>query len=911
MKPIRTGTFFPTRTGHVRRALLVPFAVLAVAGAMFVSEKLAPTPVDAARPERAARAPEPRTDPAVPRETGLPTAAAATGSTQRSGDLGERARAADDGPAGGRFLIVTAVDEATGDPIPGLGLQAFREQGGKSLLGEAITDDDGRAVFDELDRDLVLVESGRRPPYAPTLGAAWVPVGERGALELRVGRGGRVVGRIVDDLGAPLDGATIHLSRTSSGRRFGGSGGHDDEVVATTDVDGRFAVDAVHSRPLGVWLVDGEPRPERWDEVGVFARFRGVRTRTLAHVAAGQEVDLGDLTVGRAMRYVGRVIDHDGAAVAGAAVASDRHSMELRFRRAPPENPVFATTTDADGRFEVWGLQSRTFRVLAPDGRREYFEGPELDWGETSEPLTFQLHPATRIRLQLLSDGQRWTQPDSAPWRERVPAVLVDDGELEAYAIEDGDHFAVAWPVAPENVHAFRIGVEGHRPVRHEFLAPPRTDELVVVELEPWPVLRLEVLPPNVREHEPWASDPDHRSPVHLRACLARAERARERCCGLGSSATFGLGAEPGVLELTVRTSEPYWIHATGRGIERPLPGDLAEAPGDGRLDALRGLGYGQGTGDVVPASFGPFVPGPDAHPIRLDVDVSAFAAEVADGTEEPPPPSSPDDLVPRGRITVELADARTGDAVRGYGRVEVEDEDGDVRRFTDHGTELALRPPPGRWTVEVGASGYEPRSLVGTSVPGTTTSLGVVALEPRPAWRARLAPGDAWRGSLRIRLWSAGDDDWSRWVHGVGGLDEPWLAGHDLPPTVLVQVSSWSPPRAQRVRIERWSPDETREIPLEPWRDVAFDVAGLAPQHAELSIRIRVRLPAGDPRSPGVTLLEAAREGLVGGRVRYRCAVAAGTYDVRADSALYDFDPYPIDVADDDGLQVFTLPAR
>jgi len=807
-----------------------------------------------------------------------------------------------------RHLTVHVVDAATGAPFADLPLVAFREQGGNRRLGEAVTDERGRATFDELDRDLVLVETRRRPPHAATLGAAWIPDGERRTLELRVGRGGRLSGRVVDDVGQPIDGATLHLSNGAHGERFVGGPERPihrtvvtDEVVARTDADGRYAIEAVASRPVGVWLVDGEPRPEAWEAVQVQARHRGARSPAQRQqVEPGADVELEDLIVDRARRYHGTIVDHDGRPVAGAVVTAGRDEMEVRFkgRDTYVDDPSHVATTDESGRFDVLlGRSSWSARVQVRDGRREYFELPPLEPGETSEPLRWRLRPTTRIRLVVTSGGERVPIDDPEwPFRKAIELELSSGECLEAFADEHDDGALVAWPCRPDEAIAFELSVPGHETVRHAFARPPRLDELVAIQLEPLPTIRLELVTEDLFEHEPWKSDPSHRSIGQIVACLGDAPRRADRggCCGLGAWKRFELGSTTNRVDLHVNTREPYWIHAEGRGL------DLQ--------------------------SFGPFVPGPDVHPIGLALDFAAFAPEPDDDEgqeepdEEPPPPSIPTDASEDelGRVTAEIVDAATGEGVVARGEIEAERADGRSVRYASRGPELELAAPPGLWTVELSRTGYESRSIPVSCRAGETTHLGLVRLVPKPVWRARLVLGDDWLGELTVRGSSDVRDGWSF----TARLDDPsatFLVGDDLPSELTFRVGSWSSRRMQWIAVDRWDPDDVAELELAPWRDVRIDVGGLAAGHE----RVQVSVALGPASGPSTDVAASPR--LLGGgrpgsltlervdrdRARYGAAVAAGRYVVRATSVLYDFEPLAIDVRDVDGPQVFSLRAR
>jgi RNA polymerase sigma-70 factor (ECF subfamily) len=188
------------------------------------------------------------------------------------------------------------------------------------------------------------------------------PSVERGHVielgDIRLARGTRFHGRVVDRAGAPQAGLDVTLDRY---------GGFDGSVAAITDTtfrtndDGTFVAD--EALPPGRYLVllgrRHNPTP---DEVTV-----GAPTDDAA-------LELVVDTCRAPMRLDGTVVDTTGAPIAGVAVLR-QHGIDARFLRC--------TTTDADGRFHL-GRQPGD-----PDALLLQFEHPEFEPAAPPTPFVF------------------------------------------------------------------------------------------------------------------------------------------------------------------------------------------------------------------------------------------------------------------------------------------------------------------------------------------------------------------------------------------------------------------------------------------------------------------------------------------------------------------------------------------
>lgn len=198
----------------------------------------------------------------------------------------------------GEPLEVRVLDAVSGAALAGASVVAASQQGRAGLFHLLTTDGDGRAAALALARPAGLTVEA--PGYGPVYRT--VPSGPR-ELTVRLVRTGRVAGRVAFADGRPAAGCTVVASSPSSQR-----------VETTADGDGRYALEDLAA---GGWLVfaggDGAVSPE-------VAEVRGGGYNPLVVELAGGASVTRDLVVVAAVELRGRVLDADGAPVAGARV---------------------------------------------------------------------------------------------------------------------------------------------------------------------------------------------------------------------------------------------------------------------------------------------------------------------------------------------------------------------------------------------------------------------------------------------------------------------------------------------------------------------------------------------------------------------------------------------------------------
>ena len=316
---------------------------------------------------------------------------------------------------GSGSLSLTFIDDATGTPIPELRFAVFVEQPALALIELGTSDARGRARIVGLEHDLVLIETLRAPPHATSIAAAWLADDPQQSLELRVGLGGSVSGRVVDDTGVPVDGAGVMLFDTSRVAAFWSKDAGPSARVATrTDDAGAFLFEAMKSSGDGVWLIDGEARPESWRKLNVTAEDQS--EWQYVQVGDGQDVRVRDFVVERRRVYAGVVLDAEGVFLPGALVSADAWRLEAWTgpSLSGPGQSGFEvgdseTLTDASGAFELQVAGGvRRLAVWAPSLVPEPFGVPALDPAGRAEGLVLRLSRRAVLEIELVDEaGER------------------------------------------------------------------------------------------------------------------------------------------------------------------------------------------------------------------------------------------------------------------------------------------------------------------------------------------------------------------------------------------------------------------------------------------------------------------------------------------------------------------------
>jgi protocatechuate 3,4-dioxygenase beta subunit len=261
-------------------------------------------------------------------------------------------------------------------------LPATRPTGPMGMPPQTLTDQDGRFVFTNLvpgGYHMQVQKTGfaplSEPGRAPT---AQVSAGQTTELALHLQRGAVIAGKILDSSGEPVTDARIMAMR----RFIGGPPGASAARLMPAPVAGMNQ----QTNDLGEFRVAGLPPGEYVVAVmpaggspfggpAVTPAANGMAATTTYYpgttdpaaaqtikVAAGQTADnvVFSLQSVPSFRIAGRVVDENGAAVAGAMVTL------LADPRAPSfMGPLGHARTGDDGRFTIAGVSSGTYRVSA------------------------------------------------------------------------------------------------------------------------------------------------------------------------------------------------------------------------------------------------------------------------------------------------------------------------------------------------------------------------------------------------------------------------------------------------------------------------------------------------------------------------------------------------------------------
>lgn len=323
-----------------------------------------------------------------------------------------------------RVLDDLGVPVANAEVRTGSGETAFTDADGTAHL-EQVTEGEG---FDlTVDGEGYLERQRMVPPPLPE------------ALELELQRAAMVRGRLIDGSGEPVADAEVRLQRQQYFR---------DRPAAA---DGTFSVELV---------------PDRRQEL----RFRSPSTvevvRRLEPIAAGAEVDLGDVALPAGWAITGRLLRGDTAEpVAGAAVWALRSGVSGGPLSAWLFDAKVSTHSDTEGEFRLSGLEAgpATVRIESPGlAPREIDVAPEEEAPEPLDVGDVELAPgatvhvtgrATEPAVARLDWKREWREMDmlTAPyldgeaWMRHAPA-----GPAILSVVRRGEQLCEAEVVVPE-----------------------------------------------------------------------------------------------------------------------------------------------------------------------------------------------------------------------------------------------------------------------------------------------------------------------------------------------------------------------------------------------------------------------------------------------------------------------------
>ncbi len=842
----------------------------------------------------------------------------------------------------GSFLEVLVLDDATGLPLTGVELSLFSERPKLAGYGYATTNQAGRAQFSELSENLYLVASRRTPPYAEGLGVAWVSDRSQQELVLRLTHGGSIAGRVVDDLGEPLEGATIAVSDgTGFSRSILGIKALNAQtgVALRSDHDGRFQIDAVRSEPKGVWLVDGEVRQERLEAVRITARLQGGRASASTRVEEGRKSDIEDMVIPRSRSLSGIVVDERGKRLPKVFVSVNKDRIWLSQNEGDSgftaglaqlmQDPSFLieheeARTDEWGRFE---LHTRTTPYVAlvrgHNGAKQLEELERVAPGESLDDIELELKTATPLSLRLVEEGGRPISPTPIPQSshlqysshfflgDRVHFVpIFSEGASPSSArnnlkslFSDDGQYAPSFNFDLSQVAELLIYPDGYHMERLTNFAQA-TESPRTIQLKPLPHIRV-----RLRISEDWPRKEIYQ--LHKRldvfasslspAQLPDSASSRNlKQSGLGSNLSLRLGVQPELLTLPVLREGEYWVYL--------VPGWTS----DRNVFELR-----QVAGPYSSASK-------EVHEIQLTIEFLAHLAIDSEGADPKVAPGVQMQPYPQvesgtGQVTLRLTNATTGEAIP-EARVWLRKEDKSNYSTTlmngEPGSYLASDLPAGTWQPNFRSSDYEPVEWEKfTLAPGEHLDLGNKTLLPRPRLEGHLLLSNGAKAPARSSITIT---DFSDAYYGTtygeteadGFFDIPIASQEVAHFYVRSQVLAFNrtPFLGQQfcVDIAKWQ----GELPLQPWRPVDFILEGIGQEkrHEPCDLGLKpvhcsdASHPAFESKWLRIT------EPQLDGRRRFRTVLPTGTYTPEASGGTIALMPTPFAVLEGDGVQQIHL---
>jgi len=278
------------------------------------------------------------------------------------------------------------VEADTGKPLAGIRLVAR----GEGAVFQARSLADGRYSFRGLGprRYRLSAEDDRFVPWVKSVSVA---AGQAETQDVPLARAATLVGRVVNEEGAPIEGARVLVSRS----------GENVVLAFVRSLEGEQAV--VHTARDGSFRAT---RLASGDNQRLDVRHDEYEERAIGGISLSPGVTRSGLSVvmRRGLALRGIVRDADGKPLAGCEVTlsssrsirAGRGGVQMQF--VGPANQV-RRETSADGRFEFRGLKTGDYTVAA---RRSGFSRAAVDpvhvaEARAVEPLELTLRPGSTI----------------------------------------------------------------------------------------------------------------------------------------------------------------------------------------------------------------------------------------------------------------------------------------------------------------------------------------------------------------------------------------------------------------------------------------------------------------------------------------------------------------------------------
>lgn len=864
----------------------------------------------------------------------------------------EEAEAGDDPDAefrGTGTVTLTVVDAASDAPLSDLPFLCWSERPQVHVYARGVTDAKGQAELANLPEDVVIFETGRRPPNANTIFATWLRNGSHREVTMRVGRGGRILGRVVDDLGHPLEGVEVTFDPRPGQESMAFSKSLIEEssviaerfkrrrdLIAKSGPDGRFEADALLSRYSAIWIKHGAPDPRNELPIAVWLKWRQLRHDLQVKVEDGATSDVGDVAIPRSRIFAGHVVDKDGTPVAEALVSArwSRANM-LRMRSADPLSAArrselrelsdydgfdgtawpgeadFAlgdeeALTANDGGFELDMTASGMVAVATRDGRFQTFQMPDGAPGTRTDGVELRLKNQTLLALDVTQDGGRAFEPRHQRDWIQVTAIAADGSEFGGESHSGGaGQFESRWYELPnDRIVALAVDLSGYERWRSPWHPPTSGREALAVDLVSRSRLPIKL---RFELHDPKERASLRKRSIQAVACLLPPERAlasKERArCGLDAEGWINFGPKADV-DLAVANGREWHVYVYG-----PFVADSNQF-------------------EWIHA--GAFVPGDERHEIELPPVSLSWVAEQA-RLEQEWQKKSGERISADWRLAsvrVNAIDARSGAPIaKPHVSVRTSPDPNSWSGFSgdDSGGVFKIRVLSGHHAAKVGADGYRDSAEMEYTVePGATADLGTVALEPMPHYAFDLvdvggAPA-AGRYSVSVyfsevkRPLFGGVDaravalDGSRFELRAELPDRFFLAvGQETDEKGVATRAAWT----QRYELERWNPEETPKIVLHRWHatTLAVDLTAISADLRGAAFGLTLaREPAVGDRAP-YSVSESHDAGA--DEHRYLLVLPTGRYLIRGGNGLFSIPDTPFELTDEQDDVSLKIAAR
>ena len=275
----------------------------------------------------------------------------------------------------------------------------------------------------------------------------------------KLGNGITIGGRVVDESGAPIAGATLNLSRFWSGG----------EYIVRRGEQSDFATQSKMSDAQGVWQAKGVPT-DLLDHIGIRASHPDyVGTNDFGHQGQSRDQELRAGTFKVVLRrgswVAGRVIDETGNPISGATITAGKYNYQ----------GTQETKTDARGTFG--------FRNLSP-GEIPF---SALAKGRKPEIRSVEVKPDMPEILFRLGPGQKVWGIVKAETGEPVEGVRIalesktggvsDTYQMELNSDKDG---RFEWDGAPDEALNFCFLKGGYEAKRRQTLKPNEENVITI-----------------------------------------------------------------------------------------------------------------------------------------------------------------------------------------------------------------------------------------------------------------------------------------------------------------------------------------------------------------------------------------------------------------------------------------------